>query len=385
MSAQSFAITPGYRLSGAESMPFPASHQSARQKWHEFFQLVRLRLPHMFALAVAVGGSELLTTYPLMADADAVAIYFWIAGLLLNRMVFLLIVIAALSAAQVWLSGTRTRTMAMAVAILVISVGISALHSSEWWAQTMQYSRNWGDAQNGLFLYLFWINAAFSSLLAVLYEWQARAVKTMAAVRATQFEGEAIERQTLESRLSGMKARIDPEFLFAVIAHIETLYLENIDAAERLLEQLIDFLRATLPRSRDAVATLEVEIRLCAAYLAIEKSLRADTLSYQTKADADSSATYFPPSVLLPLLETLMVPRTKASRPVHLSISAHKRPDGVTVELTSHAASAPPLRETLDVAAAALRVFFGRQVSVVARSPTFPGNTIIIEVPNVAQ
>ena len=110
--------------------------------------------------------------------------------------------------------------MAMAVAILVISVGISALHSSEWWAQTMQYSRNWGDAKGALFLYLFWINAAFSSLLAVLYEWQARAVKTMAAVRATQLEGETIERQTLESRLSGMKARIDPEFLFAVIAHI---------------------------------------------------------------------------------------------------------------------------------------------------------------------
>ena len=248
----------------------------------------------------------------------------------------------------------------------------------------MQYSRNWGDAKSGLFLYLFWINAAFSSLLAVLYEWQARAVKTMAAVRATQLEGETIERQTLESRLSGMKARIDPEFLFAVIAHIETLYLESIDDAERLLEQLIDFLRATLPRSRDAVTTLEVEIRLCAAYLAIEKTLRADTLSYQTKADADSSAAYFPPSVLLPLLETLMVPRSKGSRPVHLSISAHKRPDGVTIELTSHAPSAPPLRETLDVAAAALRVFFGGNVTVVARSPTFPGNTIVIEVPNAA-
>ena len=259
------------------------------------------------------------------------------------------------------------------------------MQSADWWRQLMALSQSWGTAGNALFLYLFWVNATFASLLALLYEWQARALETMAAVRAKQLEGEATERQTLESRLNGMKARIDPEFLFAVISHVETNYLENIDAAERLLEQLIDFLRATLPRSIDQVATLEVEIRLCAAYLAIEKTLRADSLSYQTKVDAGSADTYFPPSVLLPLLETLMVPRAQASRPVHLSISALKRPDGVTVELTSHAASSPPPRETLDVATAALCVFFGRQVSVVSKTSTFPGNTIVIEVPNVAQ
>ena len=375
---------PGFRMVKAESMLATVASGSPGQRLTEFLQLLRGRLLHIFALGGAVGGSELLTTYPLMVGADGESITAWIAMLLLNRIFSLCVAVAALTAAQTWIPRRRTRLVAMATAVLAIGVGTSALLSTEGWSQVMQYSRAWGGEGPAIFLYIFWLNTAFAGLLAILYEWQMRAELAMQAVRNARMEGEAVERKTLESRLSGMKARVDPAFLFAVIARTQQLYLEDIDAAERLLEQLIEFLRATLPRTSDAKSTLDQEIKLCGAYLAIERSLRQDELSYQVKADAGAAGSYFPPAVMLPLLQTLLAPSGQTVRPIHLSIMAEKHDSRIRTELTAHAALAPPPQEQLLPAIVALRAFFGENVTVVAKSAPFTGITICIEVPHVA-
>lgn len=375
---------PGFRMAKAENMLVIAAAGSPGQKLSEFLQLLRQRFVHIFALGGAVGGSELLTTYPLMVDANGESISMWITMILLNRIFSLCIAVAAITAVQTWIPQRRARMAAMATAVMAIGVGTSALLSTEGWSQFMQYSRAWGGEGRALFLYIFWLNTAFAGLLAILYEWQMRAELAMQAVRTTRIADEALERQALESRLSGMKARVDPEFLFAVIAHTQQLYLEDIDAAERLLEQLIEFLRATLPRTSEAKATLDPEIKLCRAYLEIEKALREEDLSVQTKAHAGAADSYFPPSVLLPLLQTLLTPRGQTARPMHLSITAEQRASRVRIELTGHAALAPPSQQQLHPAVVALRAFFGENVTVVVKSAPFTGITICIEVPYVA-
>lgn len=375
---------PRSRMAKAENMLAIVASGPPGQKLTEFLQLLRQRLLHIFALGGAVGGSELLTTYPLMTEADGESISMWITMMLLNRIFSICIAVAAITAVQTWISRRRTRLVAMATAVMAIGVGTSALLATEEWSQFMQYSRAWGGEGRAMFLYIFWLNTAFAGLLAILYEWQMRAELAMQAVRNTRMAGEAVERKTLESRLSGMKARVDPEFLFAVIARTEGFYHENIEAAEKLLEQLIEFLRASLPHTSEAKPTLDQEIKLCGAYLAIERSLRREELSYQVKADAGAAGSYFPPAVMLPLLQTLLTPGDQTVRPIHFSIMAEKHDCRIRTELTAHAALAPPPEEQLLPAVVALRAFFGENVTVVAKYAPFTGTTIGIEVPYVA-
>lgn len=350
----------------------------------KFIQLLKVRLLHVLALGAAIAGSEFLTSYPVMMEIEGAPMHIWIATLLLNRVLDLLIVLMACTAIQVSIPQRRQRVLAMTFAIFAVGLPTAAFQASETWMRTMEVSIKLGTPGLPMFLYIFWLTVVFSSLLVILYEWQLRADQVMEAVRDAKIADEAVERQTLESRLSGMKARVDPEFLFAVIARTEVLYREDIDAAERLLEQLIDFLRATLPRSSDATATLEQEVALCGSFLAIEKALRHEQLSYQMKVDAGVASSYFPPSVLLPLLQTLLAPRGKTMRPIHLSITSAQHDSCVRTELTAHTALPPPSSELLLRASVALRTFFGENVTVAAKSAPFTGTTICIEVPYVA-
>ena len=376
-------LQPSFPLARAEPVPASVSSGKTVRKLAEFTQLFKRRLLHVLAFGVAVGGSELLNTYPVIVDIEGARMHMWITLMLLNRVFALLVVVAACTALQIWIAQPRRRVLAMTVVVIATGVMISAIQSSEGWMRAMEVPMNLGTPGMSMFLYIVWLNTAFAGLLAILYEWQMRADLAMQALSNTRIADEALERQTLESRLSGMKARVDPEFLFAVIARTQQLYLEDIDAAERLLELLIEFLRATLPRTSNAKATLDQEIKLCRVYLVIEKALREEDLSVQTKAHAGAAGSYFPPSVLLPLIQTLLTPRGQAARPVHLSITTEQRDSRVRIELTGHAALALPSQRQLHPAVVALRALFGENITVVAKSAPFTGITICIEVPYV--
>ena len=229
-------------------------------------------------------------------------------------------------------------------------------------------------------------STVIASLLAITYERQMGADRVMAAVRPTRIADEAIEHQTLESRLNSIKARVDPEILFAVIEQSDALYQQDMDAAEGLLDQLIDFLRASLPQQHDPQATLGKEMQLCAAYLAIEAQLRNNALHRETACDAMAANSKFPTSVLLLLVQSLL-PSRVASCAHHVSITAENLLSCVRVEMrctgaaaSSQNADASP---ALDSASAALRSFFGDAARIEYRpaSPT-AGHTILIEVPH---
>ena len=210
----------------------------------------------------------------------------------------------------------------------------------------------------------------------------------MAAVRATRIADEAIEHQTLESRLNSIKARVDPEFLFAVIEQSEALYQQDLDAAEGLLDQLIDFLRASLPQQHDPQATLGKEMQLCAAYLAIEAQLRNDgnnALHCETACGAMAADSKFPTSVLLLLVQSLL-PSRKTIGAHQVSITAENLLSCVRVEMRCTGAAASPQKpdasHALDSASAALRSFFGDAARIEYRPALPAGHTILIEVPH---
>src|SRR5690242_18686938 len=111
----------------------------------------------------------------------------------------------------------------------------------------------------------------------------------------------------LEARLKVMQARIEPQFLFNTLAQVRKLY--HIDAAlsGEMLDQLIAYLRAAMPRMRDTSSTLGQELELVASYLAIIKIRMGGRLEFSIDTSAELTDARMPPMMLLPLVDHAVV------------------------------------------------------------------------------
>ena len=376
---------------------------SRRHKRAEFLDLLRRRWPHPCVIGVALAISELLSFYPLVQDADSAPINLWAAMVFIWGSLPLLLVMLVATSAQVWLpQRVGLRRALLIFAAVAISVAIPAFqgHRAQWGITGLDTP--WGHDPLPVFLFLFWIDATFTVLLVILYEWQLRTDQAVTAVRDARIADEALATQVLDARLNGMKARVDPEFLFAVIAHAEVLYAEEVDRGERLLDQLIEFLRATLPRSTGSRAAVGSEVRLCEAYLGLETSMRRGSMSYETTAERTALAARFPPTVLLPLLKALLPPRLwvpvpaqfaslpeerSALQPIVVSVSVWQDSLRLGLDISCHATARSALalpavsQHNLATANTALQAFFGKETRVETRARSASENVVSIEVP----
>jgi hypothetical protein len=119
------------------------------------------------------------------------------------------------------------------------------------------------------------------------------------AAKAAQREA---RRRLAYGQLKAVQARIDPQFLFDMLDAVRLAYESDPERAERLLDELVAFLRAALPRLHDASSTVPREAETARA-LARLHALSADS-SVDMAIDLadDAMAARFPPGVLLPLL-----------------------------------------------------------------------------------
>jgi hypothetical protein len=114
-------------------------------------------------------------------------------------------------------------------------------------------------------------------------------------------------RRTLESRLQAMQARVEPQFLFNTLAQVKQLYELDTPLAERMLDDLITYLRAAMPHMRDTASTVAQEVELARAYLDIVKLRLGDQLAVEIDMPLETTACRMPPMVLLPLIDHALV------------------------------------------------------------------------------
>ena len=125
---------------------------------------------------------------------------------------------------------------------------------------------------------------------------------------AAKVEQREARRRLAYGQLKAVQARIDPQFLFDMLDAVRRAYESDPERAERLLDELVAFLRAALPRLQDASSTVPREAetaRALARLHALSADSSVDMVIDQTD---DAMAARFPPGVLLPLLnEALQV------------------------------------------------------------------------------
>ncbi len=126
---------------------------------------------------------------------------------------------------------------------------------------------------------------------------------TQRAVLLAQRAHATIAREVLEARLIAMQAQVEPQFLFDSLVDIETLYRRDAPQAAQDLDRLITYLRVALPRMREAGSTIEAEIDLVKAYLAVVTSLHAGRPELYVTLPEDCGAARFYPMLFLPLVQ----------------------------------------------------------------------------------
>jgi LytS/YehU family sensor histidine kinase len=130
-----------------------------------------------------------------------------------------------------------------------------------------------------------------------------RATRARERMQRAELDRIEAERRSVESDLQALQARVEPQFLFNTLAQVHDLYRNDAARGERMLDELIAYLRAAMPLMRDTSSTLAQELELVRAYLAIVKVRLGDRLDYATDAPAGGGEIRMPPMMLLPLVD----------------------------------------------------------------------------------
>ena len=228
---------------------------------------------------------------------------------------------------------TGVRRVAVLAAGLLVGAEIAALFKCllplgyaclRFWSGTWKLRMFTGDG--------LW-TLTLGGLVALAYFNRRRDLGIAAALHAAEVARADAQRATLAADLQAMQARVEPAFLFDTLGSIGELYDRDSAAGERTLNELIAYLRATLPDLRGSSSTLGREVELARAYLAILDIDARRRLSFDVRVDADASNVAVPPMVILPLLTAALGQRDSASDAT-TSLRLEARFDGARVRIS---------------------------------------------------
>ncbi len=77
-----------------------------------------------------------------------------------------------------------------------------------------------------------------------------RALHARAEIRSAQQAGQELAREESEQQLQLLQAQIEPHFLFNTLANVRSLYRTEPESGVQMMESLLRYLRAALPRVR---------------------------------------------------------------------------------------------------------------------------------------
>lgn len=193
-----------------------------------------------------------------------------------------------------WVLQVLAVALTIPIATYVIYVWSTAAGAPPFWTDK--------DRVEGFFaLCVFGVLLAPWAALAALV----RQKDALARHQALSFELERseLERQALDARLHLLQAQVTPHFLFNTLANVQALVETGSPRAADVLNSLIAYLRAAVPRLHDASASFDHELELCRAYLELMHMRMPDRLQFAIHIDDDARSLRCPPMSVLTLVE----------------------------------------------------------------------------------
>lgn len=199
----------------------------------------------------------------------------------------------------------------------------------------------------------------------------------------------ATEKELTVARLNLLHAQVEPHFLYNTLASAQYLTRTDPPRADEMLGHLIQYLRHSLPRTQDELATLGDELERALAYLEILKIRMGQRLAVQVDIPENLRGTRLPSMMLQTLVENAikhgLEPRTAGGTvwirarqsDDTVSITVADDGEGFNAQTTGTGIGLKNLRERLQL------MFGGRaSLAVVANFPS--GVAATINVPAAA-
>jgi hypothetical protein len=252
-----------------------------------------------FTLAICALVSTQVLFQPLLYEAFSLEhlLRTWL-DYLIECLLMGLPILFALTLAET-LSTGRARLLATVLVVVALFAGAFAgavmlipYYDLDW--TSIETRRFWGDM-------LYWM--VIGGGVAAIHGYQQRAAAAAATLHQARIDQVALARQMLEARLQVMRAQIEPHFLFNTLANVKRLCQTDVDGGITMLDNLVRYLRAALPRMRDEQSTLAQEAELVQSYLAVLKIRMGARLRYSVDVPPALGDQPFPPMMLLTLAE----------------------------------------------------------------------------------
>lgn len=112
-----------------------------------------------------------------------------------------------------------------------------------------------------------------------------------------------LETQLVEARLSALTHQLQPHFLFNALNAVSATIYEDPKRADRMLERICDFLRATLKLPDSPLVPLSTELSLARQYLDVMKARLEDRLQFEIQCESGAESARVPALLLQPLVE----------------------------------------------------------------------------------
>jgi LytS/YehU family sensor histidine kinase len=196
-----------------------------------------------------------------------------------------------------------------------------------------------------------------------------------------------LEHAALKAELDALRSRTEPHFLFNALNTIASLVRDDAALAERVVLDLASVLRFAVESARSETVTLDKELAIVDAYLAISGARFGDRLVYTLDVPSDARHIAVPPFVLQPLVENAVLhgigSRVKGGcvRVEAVLLRAHLalrvEDDGPGLGHSSHRGSGT----SLTALARRLVLVYGEAASLVQYTPVGGGFGVELRVP----
>jgi len=123
------------------------------------------------------------------------------------------------------------------------------------------------------------------------------------ALLHSQIERTRLGTERQRARLQLLQAQIEPHFLFNTLSVVRALSKNDRPATVTMLDHLIRYFAAALPRLRDGQVPLAQEVELVQAYLAIYRARMGTRLGYEVSVADNLGRSTIPSMLLLTLVE----------------------------------------------------------------------------------
>jgi sensor histidine kinase YesM len=180
---------------------------------------------------------------------------------------------------------------------LVLPVILMAL-----WSALMMYTAS-PDTSLGTFLSDRMLTSALLAAVCLYHSSVRGATDTL--VRR-QIENATLGTEFEHARLQMLRSQIEPHFLFNTLANVRTLAQSDRAAAVEMLDNLMRYLAAALPKLRQDDSSLGEEMQLVDAYLSLFRVRMGTRLSFVVALPPDLASLRVPTMMLLTLVENAL-------------------------------------------------------------------------------